>query len=307
MKWIFLIFLVGCSRENKPSYDKNPSQQLADKKQNYCFLSSDLVKANGYSVGRCDGLLFTAMRSFICKDVDIANFEGEPGRWYRNPKKDCYIAGEVDHGATSSISKDMLLGLAVNLWNTENLAAINRTIDYGVAHSWVMGEAIDDITVASKCLLSPSLISIYYDIQRKLSGPSFTTRGESDAFGVNTGFRAHLDVIHILLIGSVHGAISSGELETLKAQAERQPRNALFQAAYSLYTNGDQSKATALLLNQEMFPDLTLPTSSNHCSDYLWSDDDAPYDWAPCPDRNETYEGLDLIVAASVVDGSFPK
>lgn len=304
LKFFLTILLVaGCGRDHKPNYEKNPSQRLVEKKQDYCYLSRATVQANGYSVGRCDGLLFTSLRSVSCGDIDVANFEGEPGRWYRNPKHDCFIPGEVGHGADSTISKDMMLGLAYNLWKTKNLAAINRTIDYGVKHSWVMGEAQDDLTTASKCLMSPNLISLYYDIQGKLNGTKLTD-GSGDAFGINTGFRAHLDVISILLSGSVRGAITSGELATLKAQAERQPRNALFQAAYSRYTDGNQGKAEAILLNEAMFPHQKLPTTDNHCSDYLWSDDDEPKDWAPCPDRKETWEGFDLIVAAAVADGT---
>jgi len=216
----------------------------------------------------------------------------------------------VDNGANSTISKDMILGLMNNLWYTKNLAAVDRTIEYGKSHSWIMGEAKDEATVASKCALSPGLISNLYDMQSKLNGSGLNITApssEDDAVGVNTGFRAHLDVLHVIFSGSLYGAINDIQISTLKNQAKRMPRNAMYQAAKSAYDGGDQSAAVSLLMDEKRFPADRLPTSAEFCSDYLWTDDDTPKDWEPCPDGKTIYEGLDFIIAASIADGSFFK
>jgi len=311
MLWLFLALavFVSCKEEqHEAHFEKTRSERLIEKKRLYCDLSAPTVKSRGYSVTRCDGLLFTALRGISCGDIDVSHFESEvePGQWFRDPEKSCFIPDSLDNGSDSTISKDMLLGLMHYFWYSRDLNGVNRTIDYGKAHSWVMGEAKDDITLASKCLMPPGQISILYDIQSKLSAIPLTTTN-TDIFSENTGFRAHLDVLAILLGASVRGTISTSQVETLKAQAKRQPRNALYQAAYALYTDGNQSATEALLFDESRFPKDALPTTKNICSDYLWTDDDTPSDYEPCPDHSETYEGLDLIIAASVANGSFFK
>jgi hypothetical protein len=250
------------------------------------------------------------LRGVGCGDVDLSVFESkdEPGRWYRSPKHDCFIPPSIDNGANADTSKDMMIGTLTYLWYSKDINAVNRYIDYGVDHSWVLGEAINEVELATKCVMTPNLISLLYDIQEDLEGGELRAT-TTESFGVNTGFLAHLDVVHILLSGAVRGGITDGELKTLKTQANREPRNALFQAAYHAYTDGDQSIATELLLDEAHFPASTLPNNhAQHCTEYLYQRDDKPKDWEPCPNEKfEEFSGTDLVFAASIIDGSYLK
>lgn len=302
---------LGCRREHKASPEANPDSRLEAKRQLYCDLSAGLVAERNYVVGKCDGLLFASLRGIACGDGGISEFQNSNGQWFRNREHDCFVPTNVppNQGADSTISRDMILGAMSHMWFEKNAAQIDSTIAYGKANDWVMGQAKDDATLISKCLLSPNLISVLFDIQSKIAGAASLVRTDEsdDALPINTGFRAHLDVVGILLKGDLYGAITDGELGTLKAQAERQPRNALFVASHALYSGGDQSAAMDLLLNGSQFPADRLPTSADSCSDYLWSDDDEPKDWAPCPGSNHQYDGTDFIVAAAVASGHYLK
>jgi hypothetical protein len=304
--------LTACKRDNEPRQTQDVNERLVAKKQLYCELSKPAYEKVGYVHGRCDGLLFTALRGIGCGDVDIGTFQNAEGRWYRDPEHDCFIADrpQVENGSDSSISKDMMVGAMNYLWWSKDLPKIDATIKYGKANNWVMGDAVDFETTSSKCLLSPGLVSLLFDMQENLSlGSISNTSQRTDVIPINTGFRAHLDVLHILLSGSVFGALTDSEVETLKKQAKRQPRNALFQAAYHLYTDGDQTIATELLMDESHFPNDKLPTNhDNHCTEYLYQRDDEPKDWSPCADgKLEEYSGTDLAFAVSIIDGSFLK
>jgi hypothetical protein len=299
------LFLHCCKRENEAHETTANSERLAAKKQLYCDLSADLIAKRNYVVGKCDGLLFASLRGIGCGDTDISEFQDQDGRWFRDREHACFVPDSLENESDSSISKDMILGAMSHMWYSENTEQIDKTIAYGQSHDWVMGQAKDDETLASKCLLSPTLVSILIDIQKK--NGSLRASVSTDAIGINTGFRAHLDVIHILLSGSVYNGLTDSEVQTLKAQADRQPHNALYQAAAAFYDDGDQTKAQELLLDESRFPADKLPTSKEFCSDYLWTDDEGPNDWDPCPDRDEVYDGTDFIVAATVSEGKYLK
>lgn len=224
------------------------------------------------------------------------------------------------------------------------LAAIERVIAYGEGHDWVMGEAKDTVTQVSKTVLSPALITVLYDMQEKLGGKLALTGRKgldyerlSERFGLhaeeikemvegtdngggssylqdssdstaalNTGFRAHLDVVKILLEGRIHGAINDLELNTLKGQGGREENNALFTAARALYTDKQFDESTAVLNKPEWFPVDRLPGSQDRCEQYLFQrdymDGDAVNsDWLPCPEKAETHCGVDLGYARKVI------
>ena len=307
--WLLLCILTlftSCKRDNKsqpPLAEK--INAVTDKQALYCELSRPKYEKDLYVHSQCDGLLFTSLRGIGCGDVDVSVFQ-ELGRWYRDPSHDCFIADRAENGSDSSISKDMLVGVFNYLWWAKDSKAVDDTIKYGEAHDWVMGDAETDADLISKCLLSPGLINILYDMQDELDGGNLSsTRSTTDVIGRNTGFRAHLDVLHILLSGSLYSGLADSELETLKDQADREPYNALFQASYHTFSDGNQDVAADLLLNEQYFPSDRLPTSDHRCEEYLFQRDKDDSDWAPCPDQGKIHSGTDLIFAASVLNGGF--
>lgn len=287
-------------------------EELEAKKQLYCDLSRPQYEAQGWMVGRCDGLLWTSLWGVACGDVSIAGFESksEPGRWYRQPEQNCFIPPATDNGSKSSISRDMYLGLMWFMWVNRLKPELDRTIKYGEEKNWVVGEAINEIELVTRATITPGLSSLLYDMQSKLENSlasNVDPNSSDDAVGINTGFRAHLDVLRISLSGDVHGAINDLDLRTLRELASREKNNALYQAWYSIYSSGDLNKSVDLLLDTKYFPSDRLPTKEdNYCTDYLFQRDEfkdgkVNKDWLPCPEESAPHSGTDLVFASYVI------
>lgn len=304
---ILTLLLSSCSyfqRDNKP-VESNTSEALSAKKALYCEQGKRVLAERGFMDDRCDSLLFSSLFEVSCPgSVDLSKWEDteQPGKWHRNPQRDCFINGQPN-GSASSISRDMFLGLWHAQWSAKDSKNISEIVAYGEANNWIMGEAKDNETLLSRCLLTPQLITVLKEMDSKLGGQAghpFRSENEDnsdDALPVNTGFRAHLDVLRILLNGRVYGAITDAEKSLLKSQAERQPSNALYVAAYEKYNGG--TKAHGLLLDKAHFPGDRLPTNAEHCQNYLFSRDQESDDWKPCAEARE-HDGTDFVFAAWV-------
>ena len=301
-----LIF-TACKRDNEP-VESTTSEALANKKAFYCAEGKRVLSERGFMDDKCDSLLFTSLWAVACEpSFSVQEWEDQefPGKWHRNPQRDCYLNG-APNGAASSISRDMMLGLWHLLWTKKDGENVRNLVNYGEKNNWVMGEAKDTETLISRATLSPQLVVLLKKMDEKLGGSSASTMNltaaddSADAIGVNTGFRAHLDILRILLQGRVNGAITDSEKALLKAQAERQPNNALFVAAYEKYNGG--TKAHSLLLEEKHFPSDRLPTNhEHHCINYLYSRDEGSEDWIPCTDKPfREHDGSDFVFAAWV-------
>lgn len=307
---------AGCHNggHNEAHFAKNPSIKVRDKITLYCEKSRAEFKARKWAVDECEGgLLYTALRGIACDDVDLSVFEStvEPGQWYRNPAKDCFIPDQIMSEAQvsdSTIDNNMYIGLALYLVHKKDAEALRRTIEYGKAHDWIVGEAKDNETLQSQCVIPPGTQGLLTD-SFNYAGSVLTDVSPTDnnPIGTHTDDSAHLDVLTILLSGKVHKHINDTELEVLKDQVKRQPNNALFQAVKARFLDGDYSKATALLLDESHFPETKLPNShDNQCNHYLYRRDETPGEWGPCPKKpNVTHDGTDFIFAAAIVEGYF--
>ena len=277
--------LAGCASVDEKPLPAIP-QQLAEKVAIYKRLQPDFLDEFGWAHEKCDSVLFTSLcvAAGGCPDANIYDAEStaEPGRWYRHKLQNCYDLGE----SASDISKDMFAGLAFVL----DEAAKARIVDYGKANDWIMGRG-----PISRTYLTPPLRWLF-------TGWPVTTTDNWLPSPINTGYRAHLDILSILLRAKERGnATTELELKYLKLQTERVPRNALFQAAYHRFLDGDQSKAVEILMDETLFPADKLPTSAdNYCTDYLWQRDDEPKDWQPCDNGGKKHDAVDFIFAAWV-------
>lgn len=304
---VLLALLVGCGPLKK-KHDDNPTSSPTDiliaKRNIYAALSNDQGDKYGYVHEKCDSVGFTSLCKSArgCAKADIFASE-DNGRWYRSPSHDCFPAE-----SKSSISKDMFIMLFHYVWElgkTDKERARNALVRleaYGKAHDWVMGDPSDTVEGASRVLLTPTLISMVYDMLDRLKMVQ-PTLGIFEDVGINKGFQAHLDVLRIYLTGQIYNAINDLDLRVLKGQVEREPGNALFQAVLHRYTDGDQTRAIELLLDESHFPSNSLPTSVQHCTEYLFQRDSGGGDWAPCPDEGKTHSGTDFIFAARVIIG----
>ena len=301
----FLMLTSCATQQNEAHFEKDANAKIADKRALYCELSEAKFKERGWAVSECDGLLFSSLRAIGCSG-DVSAFEStvEPGKWYRNPKHDCFIPDKVgeQQGSDSTISKDMYVGLSAYMAHKKDTDGANRTVSYGESRSWIVGEAKDTVTLASKCFIVPALQNVF----RKIAGQNQLAPNDGDSIGVSTGFRAHLDVLSILVKGKLNGSISNLDIAILKEQAKRQPRNALYQAAKARYDDGDYNPALEILSDETLFPEKSLPNNhQNYCTDYLFQREEDDSDWKPCPqDQYSTHDGVDLIFASSIISGA---
>lgn len=306
---IFSAGVTSCKRDNRPVESTAPSDELAAKKAFYCEQGKRVLGERRFMDDRCDSLLYTSLWMTACGEwTDIAQWEDRntPGKWHRNPDRDCYLAETGPNGSASSISRDMFLGLWHLLWSKKDGMDVREIREYGEENNWIMGDAKDNETLLSRCLLTPQLINLLKEMDAKLGGQvasNLVQDNSDDALPVNTGYRAHLDVLRILLQGRVNGGITDSEKETLKKQAERQPNNALYMAAFERYYGG--TKAHSLLLDEAHFPNNRLPNNhEHHCINYLNSRDEGTSDWQPCVNEpRREHDGTDFVFAAWVALG----
>lgn len=301
----------GAKRDNQPKDPvTTPEARVRAKAALYLELAHQAADSYGFLYDKCDSLEFTAMAAVVGYPVDIMKAQGERGQWFRSGSHDCYELRGQPGGSDSDIAHNTLLGLAWYIWQTGNRQMAVDVIDYGKAHTWRMGRG--DIF---RTVMRPNLIMTYYAIAKKLGadpGPEPTTietGTKQIVLPTPTGYEAELQVWHTLLDASVHCGATAGQVDVLRKQAERQPRNALFQAAFHLYTDGDQAVAYSLLDDSTTFPADRLPTRRDRCEGWLWHRDDGA-DWAPCPFDplvDTPHAGMDLRWALATADNQLRK
>ena len=277
-----LIFLsiFGCQKreEHKPSI---VHPLVAQKAELYKSLH------NGWAHDKCDSLGFTSLCKLAggCSEADVMQAEGEPGRWYRSPEKDCYDLGQ----SASDISKDMLMMLFPYLYATGDKQNMQEIYDYGKANGNVMGRG-----PISRTLMTPSMVLFLQELLGMI-GLTFEPTTEKG----KEGYEKHLDAIYIMTSAMKRGGIIPSDYETMRKYADESPRNALFQAMYHKFKDGDQASAIAVLLDENLFPSDRLPTAKDRCEEYLWQRDFSVGDWGPC-DSGKIHDGIDYLIVAWV-------
>jgi hypothetical protein len=226
-----------------------------------------------------DAMLWEGKLAAVTCDVDLTKAETEPGKFQRDPD------GETsDNPDWSDWSKDMGTGLLAYGWRCRDLILLERHAAYGEAHKalandipvWQMGQPVGD----GRGLYLPAFIGRIYQTIYALGGENNINRLWPDFYQVGLAdYQAHLQVMNIWHRGEVAEVLrkkgeddaskkdvedDAGQLGTslvldltddqlvaLKHQAERDPRDPLFQAVYGTYT-GDMGPAlTACLAADE--------------------------------------------------------
>jgi hypothetical protein len=273
------IVLFSCQKrqENKPSIVQPLIAQKAE-------LYKSLHK--GWAHDKCDSLGFTSLCKLAggCSEADVMQAEGEPGRWYRSPEKDCYDLGQ----SASDISKDMLTMLFPLLYRTGDKQNLQEIYDYGKANGWVMGRG-----PYSRTLMTPSMVAFLQELLGQFGLEMMPTDNK-----VKQGYEKHLDAIHVLTASFKRGGIIPSDYETMRKYTDESPRNALFQAIYHRFKDGNQQPTIDILMDETLFPSDRLPTTADRCEEYLWQRDGGS-DWLPC-DKGKTHDGVDFLFAAWV-------
>lgn len=281
---ILILFLTACSKhEPKPPTVVNSA--IVAKSNLYKSLRKDWAHGGG-----CDSLGFTALCKIAggCEGANIFDAESssEPGRWYRNASQSCFDEGK----SASDISKDMFAMLLPYLYATNDQANLNEIYTYGKSKGWVMGRG-----PMSRTVMTPPMI---YMLQIMI-GNLDPKRLDMSIEATKAGYEKHLDVMSFYSQTLYKNGMDLTDYETLRKYTEESPRNALMQALYHKYKDGDQSTAIAILMDETLFPSDRLPTPQDRCEEYLWQRDDMPKDWAGC-DTIGVHDGVDFLIAAKI-------
>lgn len=289
---IALFTIVSCGKNR--AHDGEAFSDIAAKAAFYCEQSRAEYEAKKWVVEECDGLGFTSLYALACpaNGVQLSLFEDADGKLYRSPDRGCYPSK-----SKAELSKDhvlMRLVAAVGLGDKEWPV---RFKDYVDAHGGVFCDAVDIETKASRCVISPFL----YAALGKAAGGSSLLAESGDVWFEKAGFEAHLQVLGIWLKGKLDGSITDMDLDYLATYAQREPLNALYQAAAYRYGRATK-EAVDNAFHSSHWPDSRLPDSADHCSSYLFQRDmTAAQDWQPCADSLQVWSGTDYGFAAYVL------
>lgn len=262
-------------------------------------------------------LIFTADGKPI-RHPDIATRRDENGHLY----------------ADAPTSHDDLVG---HLWclydlgkedKPKALALVEKMIEFGKDHRANLGGILDvpgwlfctdedravfDIDKrdwVSLCYMSPANVKDIYRVAKWLGADCDITCHLYMELGANLptdhdGFNRHTAILTTVRNGCIEGGINDLSLDMLRKAAESQQENALFQAAYHLFKDGDQSPAYAAL-DSPRFPRDRLPTKNDRCGLYIWERDqdhgEAGSDWDACQDEVGSSRGMgvDYAIAATL-------
>jgi hypothetical protein len=311
---IAFLLTLSCAKDNKVS----AKQELPDLKNRvdlYCALSQPIYESLDRTIEpACDAALFTSLHGLSCGYVNPENFEWlDTGKLCRRPGCTCYDNDPAPKGerrSDSGFSKDMATGMQLYYSQFPDIPLISRIRMYGNDNKWKVCDGDNPIVITSKCIMSPKIIQRWYDIQQKWSSSNAIPRPpeeDSEEFALvqPVDFQAHLQMLSVLIEHNLYGGISDNSLAAIKAQAEREPNNLLFQAMAAKFYKGDTDRVLTLLLAK--FPGDRLPTSADWCTPYLYQRDEVKADgspnpdWAPCPGEAHTHPGTDFLLASWVL------
>lgn len=266
---------------------------LQDKHNKYLELIKSAQDCHGFiQSDECDSLLFSGLVGCVPGvEVDIdAAFDKTDQQWKRRPKEcPCWPSA-----TGSSISRDMLMGLAWFAWRNKRLDISEHIIKYAFSHWFMMGEAATLKDKFGRCFLTPGLLATWAEISYRLGGPNrwwlrYIPQFESKSV---VGFEAHLSILHCLLREELTGKIN----EVVLHHAQREPNNPLFQVAAK-----DYDSAILVLMDSRLWPDQTLPTRANRKEAWL-PQRDYGLDWQPTADNpSKVHSGGDFLFVSSLV------
>lgn len=283
-------------RPNTPEVDWHSLEVVGNA---YCAWSRDAYEKEYYVHSKCDGSGFTSLYSVRCDNVDLSVFSDGDGKLWRSPTKDCLSSGQ----SKSESSRDMVLMRALAAYVDWDRDWFDSFLNYAVSNAFEFCESDGSADGLSRCILTPNLYRLLKDLREGMDRQNLT---EITRVTEKSGFRAHLDVLAIWLTGKSYGAIDDIDRDLLKTYADREPKNALYQAVYHRFTDGDMSSVFNILSE---WPVDRLPNTSDWCTEYLFQrdmkkDGQENPDWLPCPDREGEHSGTDFNLALYIaMDG----
>lgn len=242
----------------------------------------------------CDSLLFTGL---LCSSPDFhacidEAYDGE--FWHRRSLNQprCFDMEKcVGTGSASSISRDMLVGLAWYCWYNRRGDIAEKIVQHAMKNYGFMGKAAELKVKIGRCQIMPPLFATFCWISYKLgSGPMrpWALWVPADLGTKEDDYPAHLQVLHIMLRTDICGWSWPQEKGILQYHAKRRPENPLYQVAV-----GNKKEALDILTREDWWPSDRLPTNEDRKTH--WIPMREPKDWKPNPrGKSETWSGGDL-------------
>lgn len=291
---------------------------------------------SGWHQNDCDALLFECLRGCV-QGEDLAQIDAAyDGRWNRKPiafKPKCYNpdapinrAGLFkrliqavewklrDPKATlesirrevwwqgSTISRDMLVGLAWYAYYNDRLDISEGVIKYALKHGGIMGSG--DPT---RTWIGPALLATFAWVSYRLGGPSRPwLRWIKIPDTKLDGFRAHLQVLHVGLREILNPKLDI-QHPALDRQWRRQPLNALFAAMR--FHDGPQERQHFydLLDVEQLWPSDRLPTTADRHESWVFQRDLGD-DWKPSDIQPvKMHPGSDFLFCYALLAGRLKK
>lgn len=287
--------------------DASLYEALAD---TYAVLQPSVSDEAGWvDTDRCDAILWASLRasSGVSVNVDVAQDATRRGRWYRRPvsKPECYATG----ASTSTISRDMLLGVMWWAWTARRADVVRDLWSYGERRGWAMG---DGRLFGADTILNSNLIGLLgrlcVALDANCGGASASAAQIPLTWdGSAAGYTRHLETLQILLLGEVDGELPTHAVERLRTHADEQSWNPLFAAALVLYDEWSPIEVDRRLAD---YPRDRLPTSADWCSAWRTETEgpgpiaiDGQAGWHPCPNNGRTHSGGDVLFIRRVLRG----
>lgn len=295
-----IVLAIGCRRHEPDPAPPMPSPELLAKVDAYRALLETRRDTHGFlETDTCDSIHWSALAAAVTRPIDIVAAIDPEGAVHRRPT-DLYPECYPDQ-SDSAISNDALLMVLIYGQATHDLALLDRVFAYGLEHDWTMGTGDPFATI-----MRPTLRSLYARAIKALGGADHIERlAPTFLPTIETGYQAHLEVLGILSLLHSEGSLPESGVGVLRGQVERQPRNALFQAALGRFDPDHRVLAQALLLNGDWWPSDRLPTSGDRCESWLTQRDYDPKDWGPCAEQGRLHSGGDFLFAAAILKGDF--
>jgi len=265
---------------------------LFQKYVQYKAMSKQTEDKDGFiETDETDSMLFSGLLASTGKYFNVTAARDEKGLYHRRP-----LGKPSMPDARSTFSRDMSVGLLWFFYGAKRADLAEAYMKALKENNFIMGDG--DI---SRIYMTPGLQTTLADIIYALTGKS-NIRSRIPQFWPTglVGYELHLQILHILLIGEIHGAISPKMLDIVKYSHKHNDENPLFACAYALYVSGDTRDTLDLLEDKQYYPEDRLPTEKDRSSHWL-PERDYGMDYIPDPRGTKVHSGGDFCFVARLI------